>query len=452
MVREVYWTVLDIGEIQRHTSLTAGSSVPATARLRDQMPARLGSIAPWSPVTAFGHPWEAALRLVPVAVAAFLFFAAGAIAEAPFEIAALAPPWTAALLGLCLAARSSVAPLFAACFAPLAVAALAPGSRWTAVQAVAIVAAFEIARGWARRFRAGEVRPTTAEFFGVALALHATLATRLLVPWESTLRQVLLLFGPPAIAALAAARISRRQPPTSDGTELGDPAQRSGGGTLVALVAVAAIGPGFTTPLLLTLVAFAAVTEFEAARSVETTPTLRRALALALLVLPCLFETRIGLLAAAAALAWVWPSWIARLALPAGLALAAIALRLREPAEVVTQLAWLPALVPGLWFVARRDRPLALTALFSASPDSSRYRISPRSSPPWRPPSSCSCSPQPRTTCDGGAHACRAPGRSAPSPSRRWSLDSHGWPPTRSKPCGAASICPPDPSAGIRGT
>jgi hypothetical protein len=314
------------------------------------MPSRHGSILAISDSFAIlRRSSPPLLPLLPVAIAALLLAAASAIAEAPFEIAALAPPWTAAIFGLCLASRSIAAPIFAATFAPLAVVALAPGTRWFAVQAVAVVAALEVARTWARRLRTTEAQPTFAELFGIALALHALLAARQLVPWESTPRQVFLLLAPPLVAALAGWRLVRT------------PSSASGLPTplLLTWLALSAIGPGFTIPVLLTLVAFAAANEFRDGASTRS----HRNVASVLIALPCFFETRIGILAAASAAVWAWPSPLPRLLLPAGVAALAFWTRLREPAEVLPELAWLAALAPALWFLPRADRVLGLSAL-----------------------------------------------------------------------------------------
>lgn len=287
------------------------------------------------------------MRLLPAFAAAILFALAGEVAEAPFEIAAIAPLVVLGFAGLCWAGRDLTLTGAFAVLAPLAVATLPPGFRWLVVQALSVVLFLDVVMRLRRRLRDRET-PTAAELFGLTLFLHVALAGRAFLPWQLTWTSGAGLLLPPVAAAFALGRIVRRR----------------GFDTGLALAAIlAALGSGWSAAGLLPLVALAAADEIAHAGTTSS-PNLRRTLAVVVLLAPCTIETRLGLLAAVAGLAAALPHLVWRLAAPLGTLLAAIAFRLRGPNEALPQLLGLAAVAPSALLVARRDLGLVLPAVF----------------------------------------------------------------------------------------
>ena len=293
------------------------------------------------------------MRLLPAFAAAILFALSGGVAEAPFEIPAIAPLFVLGFAGLCLACRETELPGALAILGPLAVVTLPPGSRWLVAQALAVVLFLDIVLRLRRRLddRNDQKIPTPAELFGLTLFLHVALAGRAYLPWQLTWTSAASLLLPPLVAAFALDRITRRR-----GFDI----------ALGLAAIVAALGSGWTAAGLLPLLALAAADELAHGNIAGTTalPNLRRTVAVLVLVAPCLIATRIGLLSAVAGLAVAFPQWRWRIAGPLAVLLAAIAFRLREPNDSLPQLLALAAVAPSAFLVARRDLGLVVASAF----------------------------------------------------------------------------------------
>jgi hypothetical protein len=241
-----------------------------------------------------------------------------------------------------------------AVLAPLALLFLPPETRSlaaTAILAVSLVAAVSRASG-SRHSRDDGSSLWLALWrgYGLALAVQILLRPTYLLPLALDRSHLLELVGFPLAAALVVGCLRR---------DFGEhPA-------LLAAGSVALVGPGFGWHSLLVLAALALAPQLRPAAA--PAEAWRRALALAALLAVCLVETRWGVLALTGALAAAFPTPLAGLALPALVAAAAAAVRLRGVEEALPLLAWAFACVPTWFFAQRAALPVRAGALALAA-------------------------------------------------------------------------------------